>query len=52
MEKGQQTNNLLGYFKKLKPTPELPELSESKVVDYVVCIFNTVLIKLTDFYTV
>ncbi|KAE9542517.1 hypothetical protein AGLY_003378 [Aphis glycines] len=35
MEKRKQTNNILGYFKKLKPTPELPELSESKVVDYV-----------------
>lgn len=34
-----QTNNLLGYFKKLKPTAEQPELSESKVADYVVYIF-------------
>lgn len=50
-QKRNQTNNLLGYFKKLKPTPEQPE---SKVADYVVvvCILNTILIKLTDFYIV
>lgn len=53
-QKRNQNNNLLGYFKKLKPTPEQPELSESKVADYVVMVYilNTILIKLSDFYIV
>jgi len=34
-QKRNQNNNLLGYFKKLKPTPEQPE---SKVADYVVVV--------------